>query len=466
MSAEIQKKKLVKTLTFGLGKVMGYDVKKDEFVELSDEQRKNVYVGLRENSRIYGQVTNCLIAKEYCKRILEIPKEFGRTFKPNYFPIKETLEKLKVKGIKYVSGQILMGTFNGMKTVFSGEHGKELLMKGTRQLSTCRIDGTHPVPISAIGTRIKKHNDKYYLIVAVFNKVWVKQENLQSGWIAFPIAVKPRDKTMLGQLDRIIEGEWYLKNSRVFRNRRKKNTHKWLGQLIVAYVPAPYKTLSPDIIMGIDPGVNNPLCIHIRQNGKANKWQMRIGNGRQMLLVRGMIQGEIKRIIRAVKRKDSPLDEKTKRVLRLKLRDLRGREKRTMKTASQTIAATLAEVARRNGAGVWQMEDFKKDGEKGNGWLARNWAPGIVKDAIRWKAEQLGVDLRFIDPHHTSQRCSKCGHIDRKNRPKGKKGASYFKCVKCGYRKDADKNAAKNLSLPNIEALIQANKKSPNGEAQ
>jgi putative transposase len=127
-----------------------------------------------------------------------------------------------------------------------------------------------------------------------------------------------------------------------------------------------------------------------------------------------------------------------------------------MKTASQKLASLIADQAKRNGAGTWQMEDLSLIGMKeGQPWLARNWAPGMLIDAIKWQAKQIDAQLKIVDPRHTSQRCSKCGHIDRENRPKEKKGQSYFKCIECGYEDHADKNAARNLSIIGIDNIIQ-----------
>lgn len=43
--------------------------------------------------------------------------------------------------------------------------------------------------------------------------------------------------------------------------------------------------------------------------------------------------------------------------------------------------------------------------------------------------------------------CSHCGTVSKENRPKGDKGAEYFKCVNCGYHVNADFNAARNISM-------------------
>ncbi|MCY4560904.1 MAG: zinc ribbon domain-containing protein, partial [Flavobacteriaceae bacterium] len=46
-----------------------------------------------------------------------------------------------------------------------------------------------------------------------------------------------------------------------------------------------------------------------------------------------------------------------------------------------------------------------------------------------------------IPPHYTSQKCSRCGTIDKKNRL----SQSKFKCLSCGFSMNADINAANNI---------------------
>ena len=46
-----------------------------------------------------------------------------------------------------------------------------------------------------------------------------------------------------------------------------------------------------------------------------------------------------------------------------------------------------------------------------------------------------------VNPAHTSQRCSECGHTDKENR----KTQARFRCVSCGYMSNADTNAAMNI---------------------
>jgi transposase len=459
------KKLLTKTLTFGLGSPLGWDVRSKGFVAPTEDQRRAIYASLRATSRLFAQMVNMLNAREYVRHIMKIPEDVAEKFKGKYTAVKQELKTLGLEKVEDISGAVLSQTWAlGVKPDFAGEHGKRLLMKGDRQLPTHRIDGTHPIYGRAAETKIILREDRHFLVVQLFSTNWAEVNALPSGWIAFPVRVKRRDKTLAGQLERIIKGDWKLKNSHILRNPRKRG-NVWLGQAVVSYAPEPFRHVDPATVLGIDLGVSVPACLHVRESGKPKKWAMRVGRGRDMLNTRGIIRSEIVRIIRSLKSKDSPLDDESRKAAKAKLKSLRKREKRVMKTASQKIAARIADVAKRNGAGTWQMEQLSESIKDDDPWLRRNWAPGMVVDAVRWQAKQAGAELKFIDPAYTSQRCSECGHIARENRPKGKKGAAHFECVSCGYKDHADKNAARNISTPGIADLIKEwISKSPNGE--
>ena len=62
------------------------------------------------------------------------------------------------------------------------------------------------------------------------------------------------------------------------------------------------------------------------------------------------------------------------------------------------------------------------------------------------KAESAGVEVIKVDPAYTSQRCYKCGYIEKANRKDEE-----FKCVSCGHGDHADVNAAKNILEKGID---------------
>jgi IS605 OrfB family transposase len=93
------------------------------------------------------------------------------------------------------------------------------------------------------------------------------------------------------------------------------------------------------------------------------------------------------------------------------------------------------------------LEDLRyiKHGKRGTfsrqvNRLLSFWSLTRAVDWLRCRCEELGVCIKFVSPYKTSQRCHRCGKIDRRNR-KGER----FRCVSCGHEDDADHNAALNL---------------------
>jgi len=57
------------------------------------------------------------------------------------------------------------------------------------------------------------------------------------------------------------------------------------------------------------------------------------------------------------------------------------------------------------------------------------WSFNRLRDLLVYKAEECGCVVVDVDPRHTSQRCSRCGHIHRSNR----QSQSRFKFLNCGF---------------------------------
>jgi putative transposase len=66
---------------------------------------------------------------------------------------------------------------------------------------------------------------------------------------------------------------------------------------------------------------------------------------------------------------------------------------------------------------------------------------GQLLSFIAYKAEEAGRDVITVDPRHTSQRCSQCGHVAAANRVT----QATFHCQACGHEAHADVNAAVNI---------------------
>jgi IS605 OrfB family transposase len=124
---------------------------------------------------------------------------------------------------------------------------------------------------------------------------------------------------------------------------------------------------------------------------------------------------------------------------RLKL--LSGRERRFQRDFNHCLSKQITNMP----YGVFAMEELKniRNGRKGRVFNRKrsNWAYFQLRSFISYKAENLGKHLVLVDPHYTSQRCSKCGFIDKANRNK-----SSFHCLSCDFVCHSDLNASYNIS--------------------
>ncbi|MFL5701268.1 MAG: RNA-guided endonuclease InsQ/TnpB family protein [Ktedonobacteraceae bacterium] len=71
-----------------------------------------------------------------------------------------------------------------------------------------------------------------------------------------------------------------------------------------------------------------------------------------------------------------------------------------------------------------------------------NWSFAQLQGFVAYKAAYKGVHVAFVDARYTSQACSRCGYIAKRNRV----CQSEFSCQSCGYQCNADLNAAYNLA--------------------
>jgi putative transposase len=71
-----------------------------------------------------------------------------------------------------------------------------------------------------------------------------------------------------------------------------------------------------------------------------------------------------------------------------------------------------------------------------------SWSFAQLTFFLTYKAEERGLTVARVDPRHTSQTCSCCGHQARNNR----RSQSRFVCRACGFELHADLNAARNIA--------------------
>lgn len=124
-----------------------------------------------------------------------------------------------------------------------------------------------------------------------------------------------------------------------------------------------------------------------------------------------------------------------------RLKAMSGKEQRFSRDTNHVVTKKLANQPR---VTTFVLEDLsgirnRRRGKKMNKWLG-SWSFWQFELFLAYKAESLGKLVAFVDPRHTSQKCSQCGHIY-----KGNRRGSRFHCVRCGFHAHADVNAAINI---------------------
>ena len=119
---------------------------------------------------------------------------------------------------------------------------------------------------------------------------------------------------------------------------------------------------------------------------------------------------------------------------------LRDKERNFAKTYNHQLSYKIVKFAKDNKCEFINLEYLTKDGFENR--ILSSWSYYELQNMIEYKAEREGIKVRYVDPAYTSQTCSKCGHVDKENRPTQAK----FKCVNCGLELNADHNASINIA--------------------
>lgn len=135
-----------------------------------------------------------------------------------------------------------------------------------------------------------------------------------------------------------------------------------------------------------------------------------------------------------------------------RLRILRGKQARFRRDCDHVISRRIVDATTPGGTIVLENLTDIRDRMKGRKRERRRfhgWSFAQLGMFVTYKAEERGICVVGIDPRHTSQTCSCCGHKHRSNR----RSQSLFKCRECGFALNADLNAARNIRAKHLVSL-------------
>lgn len=193
--------------------------------------------------------------------------------------------------------------------------------------------------------------------------------------------------------------------------------------------------LDENTVVGVDLGLAIPAMCGLNTNDYIKK---SIGSAYDFVRVRTKIQAQKRRLQKQLKytngghgrnKKMKPMDR------------FNEYEKNFVKTYNHMVSKNIVDFAIKNKAKYINMEDLS--GFNSSEFILRNWSYYQLQQDVIYKAKMNNIEVRFINPYHTSQICSKCGHWEEGQRD----SQSHFKCKCCGYEANADFNASRNIAL-------------------
>ena len=208
-------------------------------------------------------------------------------------------------------------------------------------------------------------------------------------------------------------------------------------------MPKEIKELDESKVVGVDLGIVIPAMCTLNTNSYSRK---SIGSADDFLRVRTKIRAQRRRLQKSLSQTSGGHGRKKK--LRA-LDKFSEYEKHWVQNYNHYVSKQVVDFAIKNNAKYINLEDLEGYGEKEkNKFILSNWSYYQLQQYIVYKAEKYGIEVRKINPYHTSQVCSYCGHWESGQRVNQKTFiCKNPECENFGEEVNADFNAARNIAL-------------------
>ena len=187
-------------------------------------------------------------------------------------------------------------------------------------------------------------------------------------------------------------------------------------------------------VLGVDLGIKYPAYVCLSDDTYKRE---HLGESLELIKQRSQFQNRRIRLQQQLKNVNGGKGRKKKLQ---NLNRLSKCERNFVKTYNHNISKRIVDFAKKYKCEYINLEKLTKDGFENS--ILRNWSYYELQDMIKYKADRIGISVRYIDPSYTSQTCSICGYIDKENRETQEK----FICKKCGFELNADHNASINIA--------------------
>jgi IS605 OrfB family transposase len=313
-------------------------------------------------------------------------------------------------------------------------------MRGTK--SIVEYKRNQPLDVHNKNIRLNYEDGKFKIRLSMLNKSAMEEYNLNQ----FTFNAVVADKFTRTILERCYDGIYKISASKlIYDKTRKKDKPMWQLNLCYTFAPADTTDLDKDTILGVDLGIAKPIMASVY--GDKSRF---IIDGNEILAFRARVEQRKKVMGRQTKycgegRIGHGVKKRIEHVNKVADKIACFRE-----TTNFKYAKALIQYAVDNNCGTIQMEDLS--GISSDDAFLKQWSYYDLQQKIINKAAEYGIAVVKINPKYTSQRCSRCGYIHKDNRLTQRK----FECLQCGFKENADYNASQNLSIRDIDKIIES----------
>ena len=226
---------------------------------------------------------------------------------------------------------------------------------------------------------------------------YVNNQNfkIKDGCIEFPVLIHGKSKRISIRTLMTDRQKQLFSNTRLGTMRVVYKGNKIVAQVV-------YEAIEPECpstgnVMGIDLGIKCPAVSYI-SDGSVKFY----GNGRKNKYMR---------------RHYKKLRQKHQEAKRMKVvKRIRNKEQRIMKDIDHKLSHDIIETAVSHNVRVIKLERLEnirsatRTSRKNNHSL-HTWSFYRLAQYIEYKARLAGIQVEFVDPAYTSQKCPVCGHV-------------------------------------------------------
>jgi IS605 OrfB family transposase len=212
----------------------------------------------------------------------------------------------------------------------------------------------------------------------------------------------------------------------------------WLA--VTAAVPAQHDDLDPSRVAGVDLGIIHPFAVATETSGL-------LVSGRALRAESYLhLEDQKARHTRAARRAPRPGQRGSRRWRRhrARLRKVEARHRRRVHQAQHQAAKQVVAFAVKQRIGTLVVGDptgiTDQDVGRVQNLRLRRWRRTHLVQALRDKAEQVGMVVRLVDERGTSSTCPACEQ--RVPKPAGRR----FHCTRCGLQGHRDLVGAHNIA--------------------